>query len=150
MPTPVDVMKPFREEASQRLDILLPFTFTTIDVGTAPKRLFAGRTAVSGVTLQALSTNTGKIFVSNDSSITVDYGFSLPPGACMSWQVSLADVLQVLGMEGLGNFIPRERTPDRWSRFRQTRVSLDASQFWLIADAPDQHITVQLSHLPRF
>jgi hypothetical protein len=146
----VDQMKPLRDPATQRLDLWLPLSFTTFEVGPEPLRLFEGRFAVSSITLQALSNNSGTIYVSNDRSVSVDYGIALKAGASVSWQVTLADILQVLGWTSLPNMIPRERQPDVWNPFRQSRVSLDAAQFWVVSDLADQHLTVQISHLPRY
>lgn len=146
----VDTMRPFRDEATLRAEIFLPITFTTVEIGTTPRRIFSGRFPVSSMTVQAQGDNTGKIYYSNDQSLIVGYGFSLSAGGSASWSVTLSDVLQVLGADGFGNTITRERTPDVMSRFRQTRVAIDAAQFWFVADAADQHLSVQISVLPRY
>jgi len=147
----VDQMKPLRDAATQRLDLFIPFTFTTFEVyGYKAHRLFEGRFPVSSITLQAMATNSGTIYISNDSSVKPYYGIALKAGASVSWQVTLADILQVLGWDSMPNMIPRERNPDSYNPFRQSRVSIDASQFWVISDLDDQYLTVQVSHLPRY
>ena len=145
-----DQMRAVRDQASQRMEILIPFSFTGIHVGITPVQLFASRFPVANLMLQAGPTNTGRIHIGADSNITADYGFSLSAGATLSWAVTLTDILQVLGWEGIGNQPAGSRRPEQFNPFRQTRVAIDASQFWAVATAADQDLTIHFSTTPRY
>jgi hypothetical protein len=152
MPFAVDQMKMARDQASQRLQIFVPIIFTAIDVGTTPRRLFDSRLGVSSLTLQAAMGNVGRITVGADASITPNYGITLPAGGSIHWEITLADILQTLGWSGLENLAGElgERSPAAYNRFRQTRLEIDASQFWVVADTADQDLTINFSTLPRY
>jgi len=145
----VDLMRAARDQASQRFQIFVPFSFTAIDVGTTPRRLFDSRLGVSSLTLQAAPGNTGNVTIGGDASITPNYGLTLTPGASAHWEITLSDVLQTLGWSGIENIVT-ERTPAAFNRFRQTRLEIDASQFWVVASAAGQDLTIQFATLPRY
>src|SRR4030095_10685728 len=152
MPLQADQMRAQRQQATQRFEIFVPFSFTSIDVGTTPRRLFDSRLGVASLTLQASPENTGRIYVGADSSIRVGYGFGLTPGATANWEITLTDILQVLGWGGLDMPAAADqvRRPLTFNPFRQSRVQIDASQFWVVASAADQDLTIQYSVTPRF
>jgi len=145
----VDLMRAARDQASQRFQIFVPFVFTAIDVGTTAMRLFDSRLGVSSLTLQAAPANTGNITVGGDASVRLNYGITLVPGGSAHWEITLADILQTLGWSGVENIVT-ERTPAAFNRFRQTRLEIDASQFWVIASAAAQDLTIQFATLPRY
>jgi hypothetical protein len=144
-------MRGARDQATQRLEIFLPIVFTSFNIGLTPVRLFNARLAVSSVTFQASPVNTGRIHIGVDPNINTDYGFGLGAGAGVSWEVTLADIIQTLGWSGVENIPARgEILPQSFYRFRQPRLVIDAAQFYAVATVADQDLTVQFSTPPRY
>lgn len=145
-----DQMRSRRDQATQRFEVLVPLHFTSIHVGTRPRQLFEGRFVIQSLLLQAGPGNGGRIHIAVDQNITPDYGFALAAGATIGWEVTLTDILMVLGWPGVGNVTDRQARPEQFNPFRQTRVGIDAGQFWVVATAEDQDLTIHYSTTPRY